>query len=168
MDVMSKLSNTTLIGQLQRIKPEMNDKTIIFIMEVANHGDAAQASMKLGGTAEEGWSLMSQDNVREGLELIYKTRWGDVDVDEQWVLERATELYYASAEKSNHAGMSKALQLISKHKYVDAFAREKVDLVVQTDQEVISRLNKAKERVNKAKAKQNGTSVEKTEPTSFM
>lgn len=160
---MSKLSNNTLIGQLQRIKPQMSDNTIIFIMEVATDGDAARAAQKLGMSAEDGWKLMGQKNVREGLNLIYRTRWGEVDVDEQWVLEKAVELYYLSQEKGNPSGMSKALSLVSKHKYVDAFAREKVDLVVQTDQEVINRLNKAKQRLAKGK-----TEDKQEEPPSFI
>lgn len=109
----------------------LTDKQAMFIKEYLIDLNATQAAIR-AGYSEHTAHATGQENLRKPIiaEAVAKAkaeRGSRLDIDADWVLKKAVELVQQFQGESNSAAVS-ALNLVAKHRDVDAMASDKQTL----------------------------------------
>ena len=116
---------------------------------------AAEAS---GYSPDHGYKLIEEPEVVAAIEYIVQQRLEANMIDADWLLTEMVDNHMIARQQGNISASNSALNMVGKHKRVDAFAADKIK--VSTDADVIDRLSAARRR-----AAQSGSDEE---PPSFL
>ena len=106
---------------------------------------AAEAS---GYSADYGYRLLEEPEVSNAIEYIIQQRLEVNMIDADWLLNEMVDNHMIARQQGNITASNTALNMVGKHKRVDAFAADKIK--VSTDADVVDRLVAARRRVSQA------------------
>lgn len=107
---------------------------------------AAEAS---GYSADYGYRLLEEPEVSNAIEYIIQQRLEVNMIDADWLLNEMVDNHMIARQQGNITASNTALNMVGKHKRVDAFAADKIK--VSTDADVVDRLVAARRRVAASK-----------------
>lgn len=130
------------IAELTGLKP----KEANFVIEYCKDYDARRAATMSGYQADYGYRLKEKDHIAAAIENIAAQRLDASHIDAEWMLMEAVDNHYIARAAGKISASNTALTLVARHKGVDAFAAEKIEMV--SDKEIMERLNRGRKRMN--------------------
>lgn len=124
----------------------------LFIIEYLKDCDHRRAAVAAGREADEGYKLFKRPDIHEKLCEILCMRLDASHIDAEWALGEAVDNHRIARQMGNITASNTALNMVMKHKNVNAFAAEKIEVKeVSTVQEA---LLKSRQRVKRLKKEQ--------------
>ncbi len=128
------------ITELTGLKP----KKANFVIEYCKDFSARRAAEASGFNPDTGYQLLKDDAVATAIDHILTERLEASHIDAEWALMEAVDNHMIARQQGNISASNTALSLVIKHKFVDGFAAEKVEL--NSDKEVMERLLRGRKR----------------------
>lgn len=126
----------------------LSPKEANFVIEYTKDFSARRAAAASGYAPDSGYDLRDRSNIAAAIDNVISGRLAASDITVEWLLHEFVDNHIIARQQGKYAASNTALGLIAKHKFVDAFAAEKVDIV--DDREIAERLRRGRERVNRA------------------
>ena len=117
-----------------------------FVIEYCKDFDARRAARSSGWQPDSGYEILNREDVAAAIDHILESRLEASHVDAEWVLMEAVDNHLIARQQGNISASNTALGLCAKHKMVDAFAAEKIE--VNSDKEIMARLQRGRQRLN--------------------
>lgn len=136
------MRRVTILDELKLPAKEAN-----FVVEYVKDFAPRRAAEASGYAAETGYTLMSKPAVSDAIEYIIQQRLEANMIDSDWLLGEMVDNHLIARQHGNISASNTALNMVGKHKRVDAFAADKIK--VSTDADVMDRLVAARRRMNK-------------------
>jgi hypothetical protein len=137
-----------------------NHKDILFVIEYLKDFSKSRAAEAAGYSKSHGVKLVERPEIQAAIDRVLSDRLQASDIDAEWLLMEAVDNHLIARQSDKLAASNAALNIIAKHVFVDAYAAEKVE--VTSDKEVMERLLRARQRVNKE------VNTEELPPVSFL
>tara|TARA_R110000737_G_scaffold73589_2_gene102362 strand:- start:2988 stop:3434 length:447 start_codon:yes stop_codon:yes gene_type:complete len=123
-------------------------KHAIFVIEYVKDCATRRAAEAAGYSGDYGYKLLEVDEVANAIDKILHDRLHDAMIDTDWVLYEMVDNHRIARQRGNITASNTALNMVGKHKRVDAFAADKIK--VSTDADVMDRLVAARHRLSKS------------------
>ena len=123
-------------------------KKAIFVVEYIKDFAPRRAAEASGYSADHGYRLLEEPEVSNAIEYIIQQRLEVNMIDADWLLNEMVDNHMIARQQGNITASNTALNMVGKHKRVDAFAADKIK--VSTDADVVDRLVAARRRVSQA------------------
>ena len=130
------------IADIIQLPPKKANFVVEYIKDFATRR-AAEAS---GYAADHGYKLLSDHEVSAAIEHIIQQRLEENQIDTDWLLYEMVDNHRIARQQGNITASNTALNMVGKHKRVDAFAADKIK--VSTDADVMDRLTAARRRLS--------------------
>lgn len=117
-----------------------------FVVEYIKDFAVQRASEASGYSRDHGYKLIVEPEISEAIEYIIQQRLEDNLIDADWLLTEMVDNHMIARQQGNITASNTALNMVGKHKRVDAFAADKIK--VTTDADVMDRLTAARKRLN--------------------
>jgi len=127
-----------------RLPPKKANFVVEYIKDFATRR-AAEAS---GYSPDHGYRLLEDPDINAAIEHIIQQRLEANQIDADWLLTEMVDNHMIARQQGNISASNTALNMVGKHKRVDAFAADKIK--VSTDADVIDRLAAARKRLSGA------------------
>lgn len=127
---------------------ELTPKEANFVIEYTKDFDARRAATASGYAPDSGYQLLNKENIGAAVDRVLQQRLENCHITASWLLMEAVDNHMIARQNGNITASNTALNLIGKHIHVDAFAKEKVDLTVNTSKEVMERLLRGRRRAS--------------------
>jgi phage terminase small subunit len=134
------MKKVRLLDEL-RLPPKKANFVVEYIKDFAPRR-AAEAS---GFSADHGYVLLKEPAVSDAVEYIIQQRLEVNMIDADWLLNEMVDNHMIARQQGNITASNTALNMVGKHKRVDAFAADKIK--VSTDADVVDRLAAARQRL---------------------
>ena len=118
-----------------------------FVVEYIKDFAPRRAAEASGFAADHGYKLLSEPDVSAAIEHIIQQRLEETMIDTDWLLYEMVDNHRIARQQGNITASNTALNMVGKHKRVDAFAADKIK--VSTDADVMDRLVAARKRLKK-------------------
>lgn len=130
-----------------RLLDELNlpPKKACFVVEYIKDFAPRRAAEASGYSADYGYRLLEEPEVSNAIEYIIQQRLEVNMIDADWLLNEMVDNHMIARQQGNITASNTALNMVGKHKRVDAFAADKIK--VSTDADVVDRLVAARRRV---------------------
>lgn len=125
-----------------RLPPKKANFVVEYIKDFATRR-AAEAS---GYSPDHGYRLLEDPDINAAIEYIIQQRLEANQIDADWLLTEMVDNHMIARQQGNISASNTALNMVGKHKRVDAFAADKIK--VSTDADVIDRLAAARKRLS--------------------
>lgn len=140
---MKKRRTVRLLDEL-----ELPPKKANFVVEYVKDFAPRRAAEASGYGADYGYRLLEDPEVSNAIEYIIQQRLEVNMIDADWLLNEMVDNHMIARQQGNITASNTALNMVGKHKRVDAFAADKIK--VSTDADVVDRLVAARRRVAEA------------------
>ncbi|QZI92158.1 putative terminase small subunit [Vibrio phage PS25B.1] len=127
---------------------ELPPKKANFVVEYIKDFAPRRAAEASGYAADYGYRLLDEPEVSAAIEYIIQQRLEVNMIDADWLLNEMVDNHMIARQQGNITASNTALNMVGKHKRVDAFAADKIK--VSTDADVVDRLVAARRRVSEA------------------
>jgi len=124
----------------------LHPKEANFVIEYCKDFAARRAAEASGYAADTGYSLIKKESIAVAIDKILASRLDASHIDAEWVLMEAVDNHMIARQQGNISASNTALGLCAKHKMVDAFAAEKIE--VNSDKDIMERLQRGRKRAN--------------------
>lgn len=131
------------IADIFSLPPKQANFVVEYIKDFAPRR-AAEAS---GYSADHGYRLLEDPEISAAIERIIHQRLEANMIDADWLLNEMVDNHMIARQQGNITASNTALNMVGKHKRVDAFAADKIK--VSTDADVVDRLVLARKRLAK-------------------
>ena len=133
-----------------RLLDELNlpPKKACFVVEYIKDFAPRRAAEASGYGADYGYRLLQETEVAAAIEYIIQQRLEANMIDADWLLNEMVDNHMIARQQGNITASNTALNMVGKHKRVDAFAADTIK--VSTDADVMDRLVAARHRLSKA------------------
>lgn len=131
-------------GRLARLAA----RNAIFVVEYVKDFSPRRAAEVVGLSPESGYELLKRPEIAEAIEEIISDRCENAGIDAEWLLYELVDNHRIARQQGNISASNTALGSIMKHVSVDAEARKRIEMDVTTDQELLDRLRRGRERVS--------------------
>ena len=129
--------------ELTGLKPQYAN----FVVEYVKDFSPRRAAEASGYSPDYGNTLKDMEPIAAAINHILAQRLEASHIDAEWVLMEAVDNHLIARQHGNISASNTSLNLVAKHVFVDAFAAEKID--VNSDKEVMERLQRGRKRLNK-------------------
>ncbi len=127
--------------------PKLSFREAAFVIEYTKDFAPRRAAEAVGLSPDSGYNWVKKDNIQEAIDNVLVMRLDNYQIDAEWVLMEAVDNHLIARQLGNITASNTALNLIAKHTLVDAMAAKKVDVDFQTDEEVMKRLLRGRQRL---------------------
>lgn len=117
-----------------------------FVVEYIKDFAPRRAAEASGYAPDTGYSLLQKPGISAAIEHIIQERLEVNQIDADWLLTEMVDNHMIARQQGNISASNTALNMVGKHKRVDAFAADKIK--VSTDADVIDRLAAARNRLS--------------------
>jgi len=117
-----------------------------FVIEFCKDFAPRRAAEASGYAADSGYAMLKDELIAAAIDRILEQRLEASHIDAEWLLMEAVDNHLIARQQGNISSSNTALGLVGKHKMVDAFAAEKIE--VNSDKEVMLRLQRGRKRLN--------------------
>ena len=118
-----------------------------FVVEYMKDFAPRRAAEAAGFRADHGYKLLDKPEVSAAIEHIIQQRLEETMIDTDWLLYEMVDNHRIARQQGNITASNTALNMVGKHKRVDAFAADKIK--VSTDADVMDRLVAARHRLSR-------------------
>ena len=118
----------------------------VFVTEYTKDFSARRAAEVLGYDPQWGYALLKDDDVKRAIANVVAYRQANSNIDAQWVLDEAVDNHRIARQHGNLAASNAALNLVSKHKSVDALASAQINVNVTLDEDIMNRIKQGRKR----------------------
>tara|TARA_R110000851_G_scaffold991_3_gene3465 strand:- start:957 stop:1412 length:456 start_codon:yes stop_codon:yes gene_type:complete len=129
---------------------DLSPQELNFVIEYSKDFNARRAAVASGYEPDTGYQIKNKENVVAALAMILNGRLEASHIDAEWVLMEAVDNHMIARQCDNINASNTALKLIAQHTMVDAMASDKLNMNVQGDQQVMARLMRGRQRMNKS------------------
>lgn len=148
---------------------KLTTKQYLFVKEYIIDGNATRAAKAAGYSEKTAYSIgnenLSKPEIIEALEGERQKRLTRLQIDQDWVLREAVEVYHRCMQKTpvrdsegnetgeykfSDSGANKALDMIAKLNGVDAYAKQKLEIDV-THNDIAEKLAEGRKRAEQSK-----------------
>lgn len=119
-------------------------KNAVFVVEYLKDCSPRRAAEAAGYTPDHGYKLIERKDILDVIETLLTERMDEAMIDAEWLMYELVDNHLIARQQGNITASNTALSILAKHKNIDAFAAEKLN--VSTDSDVLERLNRAKKR----------------------
>ena len=130
------------IADIIKLPPKKANFVVEYVKDFAPRR-AAEAS---GYSSDTGYRLLDEQEVSDAIEHIVQQRLEVNQIDADWLLYEMIDNHMIARQQGNVTASNTALNMVGKHKRVDAFAADKIK--VTTDVDVMDRLVAARKRLS--------------------
>jgi len=116
-----------------------------FVVEYMKDFAPRRAAEAAGYSSDKGYRLLDEPEVSAAIEHIIQQRLEETMIDTDWLLYEMVDNHRIARQQGNITASNTALNMVGKHKRVDAFAADKIK--VSTDADVMDRLIAARKRL---------------------
>ena len=116
----------------------------VFVQEYCKDFNERRAASVAGFEPSTGYQLKERDDVKLAIKAILTAREKESEVDAEWIRQQGVDNHWLARQQGKISDSNAALTLVAKLNGVDAFAAHKVE--VKSDQEIVDRLIRARER----------------------
>lgn len=124
----------------------LKPKYVNFVIEYSKDHDARRAARASGYEPDTGYDLLKREDIAAALAKINQARLETSHIDAEWHLMECVDNHMIARQQGNISASNTALTNIGKHKMVDSFAAEKIE--VNSDKEIMARLQRGRQRMN--------------------
>lgn len=124
-------------------------KHALFVIEYVKDCATRRAAEAAGYAADYGYKLRDIPEVSAAIDKIFQDRLEANMIDTDWLLYEMIDNHHIARQQGNITASNTALNMVGKHKRIDAFAADKIK--VSTDADVIDRLVAARRRLSRDK-----------------
>ena len=124
----------------------LSPKEANFVIEFCKDFAPRRAAEASGYAADYGYQLQHLPKIEAAVDKVLEARLDASHIDAEWVLMEAVDNHMIARQQGNISASNTALGLCAKHKMVDAFAAEKIE--VNSDKEIMDRLLRGRKRLN--------------------
>lgn len=117
-----------------------------FVVEYVKDFAPRRAAEASGYAADHGYKLLNDPDIEQAIDYIIHQRLEANMIDADWLLTEMVDNHMIARQQGNITASNTALNMVGKHKRVDAFAADKIK--VSTDADVVDRLVAARRRLN--------------------
>lgn len=117
-----------------------------FVVEYIKDFAPRRAAEASGYAPDHGYKLLADERISEAIEYIIQQRLEVNMIDADWLLTEMVDNHMIARHQGNISASNTALNMVGKHKRVDAFAADKIK--VTTDADVMDRLTAARHRLS--------------------
>lgn len=136
------LMKRTDLTNMIRLPPKKANFVVEYVKDFASRR-AAEAS---GYSPDYGYKLLADPEISAVIDQIIEQRLEVNLIDADWLLTEMVDNHMIARQQGNISASNTALNMVGKHKRVDAFAADKIK--VSTDADVIDRLAAARKRLS--------------------
>lgn len=126
---------------------QLPPKKACFVVEYMKDLAPRRAAEASGYASDYGYKLLDDPEISAAIERILIKRLEDNMIDTDWLLYEMVDNHRIARQQGNITASNTALNMVGKHKRVDAFAADKIK--VSTDADVMDRLVAARHRLSK-------------------
>lgn len=123
-------------------------KYACFVIEYLKDFAPRRAAEASGYASDYGYKLLETPEISAAIEKILQDRLEANMIDTDWLLYEMVDNHRIARQQGNITASNTALNMVGKHKRVDAFAADKIK--VSTDADVMDRLVAARKRLTQA------------------
>ena len=98
---------------------------------------------------DTGAKLLNREDIQEALDEVFKHRLNAALVDADSLLYELWDNHNISRQQGSMSSSNRAIELMMKHKAINAFASDKLDVQVNMDKEVEQRLQRGRDRARR-------------------
>lgn len=120
-------------------------KKASFVVEYIKDFAPRRAAEASGYSPDSGYKLLNDPDVSAAIEHIIQQRLEVNMIDADWLLNEMVDNHMIARQQGNITASNTALNMVGKHKRIDAFAADKIK--VSTDADVVDRLVAARRRL---------------------
>lgn len=124
-------------------------KKASFVVEYIKDFATRRAAEASGFSADNGYKLLNDSEISRVIEHIIQQRLEVNMIDADWLLNEMVDNHMIARQQGNITASNTALNMVGKHKRVDAFAADKIK--VSTDADVVDQLTLARKRLSDIK-----------------
>lgn len=117
-----------------------------FVVEYIKDFAPRRAAEASGFAADHGYKLLNDPAIEEAIDYIIHQRLEANMIDADWLLTEMVDNHMIARQQGNITASNTALNMVGKHKRIDAFAADKIK--VSTDADVVDRLVAARKRLS--------------------
>ncbi len=132
-------------------------KKAMFVVEYIKDFAPRRAAEASGYAADTGYKLLTEPDVSAAIEKVIQQRLEENMIDADWLLNEMVDNHLIARQQGNITASNTALNMVGKHKRIDAFAADKIK--VSTDSDVVDRLEAARRRVAQSQPIDEGDDV---------
>lgn len=136
------MGTITLLGKFSLVP-----KKACFVVEYVKDFATRRAAEAAGYAPDSGYKLLDDPDISAAIQYIIEQRLEANMIDADWLLNEMVDNHLIARQQGNISASNTALNMVGKHKRVDAFAADKIK--VSTDADVMDRLIAARRRVAK-------------------
>lgn len=129
-------------GELTGLTP----KEANFVIELCKDFSPRRAAEASGYAADSGYTLKERFDIAAAIERVVESRLNASHIDAEWVLMEAVDNHLIARQQGKITASNTALNIIGRHKFVDSFAAEKIE--VTDDKQVMERLLRGRKRAS--------------------
>lgn len=124
---------------------QLPPKEANFVVEYIKDFAVRRAAEASGYYPDHGYKLLQKQEISDAIEHIIQQRLEVNMIDADWLLNEMVDNHMIARQQGNITASNTALNMVGKHKRVDAFAADKIK--VSTDADVMDRLVAARKRM---------------------
>lgn len=141
---MARNDITLVNGRLKGITA----RKAIFIIEYLKDRAPRRAAEAAGYAPDEGWKLLKDPRIIQAVETIIEDQMHEACIDAEWLLYELVDNHRIARQTGNLAASNSALKTLAQHVSIDALAKQKVEVEVVQDKELLQRLQEGRKRMN--------------------
>lgn len=124
----------------------MTSVKAIFVTEYTKDFSARRAAEVLGHDPSWGYQLVKDEDVMRGIANVVAHRQEHSNIDAEWVLNEAVDNHRIARQHGNIPASNAALNIVAKHKSVDALASAQINVNVTLDEDIMNRIKEGRKR----------------------
>ena len=125
---------------------QLPPKKANFVVEYVRDFAARRAAEVPGYSADHGYVLLKDPEVLAAIEYVVQQRLEVNHIDADWLLMELVDNHQLARQQGNITASNTALGILAKHTRVDALASDKLNVNIATDEKIMERLRRGRER----------------------
>jgi phage terminase small subunit len=141
------MSKRGLIKQKVRTTVQDNRRAA-FVIEYVKDFASRRAAEASGYSPEQGYKLLQEPDIQEAIKIILEDRMEEAGIDATWLLYELVDNHRIARQQGNISSSNTALKILAQLAIIDALAKQRVELDVISDKELLDRLQRGRKRMN--------------------
>tara|TARA_R110000787_G_C13443394_1_gene446765 strand:- start:43793 stop:44257 length:465 start_codon:yes stop_codon:yes gene_type:complete len=125
---------------------QLTYKHALFVVEYLKDCAPRRAAEAAGFSPDYGQTLLEMPNIIAAIDYILAQRVDEAVVNADWVLWNMVDIHAIALQRGQLSAGMNALVNIGKHKQVDAFVAKEIKMEVSTNDELLQRLKRGRDR----------------------
>jgi phage terminase small subunit len=130
-------------GKLRGLSP----KKACFVIEYIKDFAARRAAEASGHAPDKGNELLKDPQIQEAIQSVLEYRLEEAGIDGAWILYELIDNHRIARQQGNISASNTALKILAQLALIDALAKQRVEVDVVSDKELMGRLQRGRTRL---------------------